>query len=132
MPRCGCDPWIWNTSFLVAAEVAEHPDQCGVWRRIAVLKDRGDRVAWRPGAGGVHHIVNLVTDPLPFSTSANDVGGAGQGRMLWDAVEGGAAVSKRMRPWWFFWTRWAGIIGRSGAGIRSMRGDLLSGDILSC
>ena len=54
----------FDTSFLVAAEVAEHPDHEGVWRRIRELKEQGDRFALT--APVLAEFVHIVTDARRF------------------------------------------------------------------
>jgi predicted nucleic acid-binding protein len=50
----------FDTSFLVAAEVAEHPDHDGVWRRVRELKAQGNRFALT--ALVLAEFVHIVTD----------------------------------------------------------------------
>lgn len=54
----------FDTSFLVAAEVAEHPEHDGVWRRIRELKAQGDRFALT--APVLAEFVHVVTDARRF------------------------------------------------------------------
>ncbi len=54
----------FDTTFLVAAEVAEHPDHDGVWWRIRELKAQGDRFALT--APVLAEFVHIVTDPRRF------------------------------------------------------------------
>ena len=54
-----------DTSFLVASEVAGHPDHAGVWRRISQLRQRGDRFGLT--AAVLAEWVHIVTDQRRFS-----------------------------------------------------------------
>ncbi len=54
----------FDTSFLVAAEVAEHPDHEGVWRRIRESKAQGDGFALT--AAVLAEFVHIVTDVRRF------------------------------------------------------------------
>jgi len=54
----------FDTSFLVAAEVAEHPEHDGAWRRIRELKAQGSRFALT--AAVLAEFVHIVTDGRRF------------------------------------------------------------------
>ena len=68
----------FDTNFLVAAEVAEHPDHARVWRRIRELKAQGDRFAVT--APVLAEFVHIVTDarrfklPLPMEQALIEAG----------------------------------------------------------
>lgn len=55
----------FDTSFLVAAEVAEHPDHDGVWQRIRELKEQGNRFALT--ALVLAEFVHVVADGRRFT-----------------------------------------------------------------
>lgn len=55
----------FDTSFLVAAEVAEHPEHAGVWRRIGELRNEGGRFGLTTLV--VAEFVHIVTDTRRFS-----------------------------------------------------------------
>jgi predicted nucleic acid-binding protein len=55
----------FDTSFLVAAEVAEHPEHDGVWRRIALLRESGEHFGIT--APVIAEFVHLVTDARRFA-----------------------------------------------------------------
>ena len=77
----------FDTNFLVAAEVAEHPEHAGVWRRIGELRNAG-------GGFGLTtlvlaefvHVVNdarRFTHPLPHKLPRAFVDHAPTARLRW-------------------------------------------------
>jgi predicted nucleic acid-binding protein len=55
----------FDTSFLVAAEVAEHPHHAGVWRRIGLLREQDARLAITMPV--IAEFIHIVTDARRFS-----------------------------------------------------------------
>jgi predicted nucleic acid-binding protein len=55
----------FDTSFLVAAEVAEHIDHAGAWRRIAIVREQGGRFALTLPV--LAEFLHIVTDNRRFS-----------------------------------------------------------------
>lgn len=74
-----------DTSFLVAAEVAEHPDHDGVWRRIRGLKAQGDRFALT--ALVLAEFVHIVTDARRFKDPLTMLQALTEARGWWEAID---------------------------------------------
>ena len=88
-----------DTSFLVAAEVAEHPDHDGVWRRIREIKAQGDCFALT--APVLAEFVHIVTDARRFKLPLTMPQALADARGWWEAsdVEHAAPDDDAMK--WF-------------------------------
>lgn len=75
----------FDTSFLVAAEVAEHPEHDGVWRRIRELKAQGSDFALT--ALVVAEFVHIVTDARRFKTPLTMAQALAEARWWWEASD---------------------------------------------
>ena len=75
----------FDTSFLVAAEVAEHPDHDGVWRRIRELKAQGDCFALT--APVLAEFVHIVTDARRFKMPLTMRQALAEARSWWEAAD---------------------------------------------
>ena len=76
----GCD-----TSFLVAAEVAEHPEHAAVRRRLGELRDGGERLGLMMPV--LAEFVHIVTDVRRFTMPLTMDEVLVKARMWWDAAE---------------------------------------------
>lgn len=74
-----------DTSFLVAAEVAEHPDHEGVWRRLRGLKAQGDQFALT--ALVLAEFVHIVTDARRFKNPLTMPHALAEARAWWEATD---------------------------------------------
>ena len=74
-----------DTSFLVAAEVAEHPEHAGVWQRIAELRDQGGRFGLT--APVLAEFVHIVTDARRFTSPLTMAEALAKARAWWEASE---------------------------------------------
>lgn len=75
----------FDTSFLVAAEVTEHPDHEGVWRRIRELKAHGNRFALTSLV--LAEFVHIVTDARRFKIPLTMPQALAEARGWWDATD---------------------------------------------
>lgn len=75
----------FDTSFLVAAEVAGHPAHPGVRRRIAELKAQGDRFGLT--ALVLAEFVHIVTDSRRFQQPLTMPEALAKARLWWEAEE---------------------------------------------
>ena len=75
----------FDTSFLVAAEVAEHPDHDGVWRRLRELKAKEDRFALT--ALVLAELVHIVTDARRFKNPLTMPQALSEARGWWEATD---------------------------------------------
>jgi predicted nucleic acid-binding protein len=74
-----------DTSFLVAAEVAEHPEHAGVWRRIALVREQDGRFAVKLPVPA--EFIHIVTDPRRFSNPLTMGEAIEKARTWWTADE---------------------------------------------
>ena len=89
----------FDTSFLVAAEVAEHPDHAGVWRRIAGLKAQGNRFGLT--ALVLAEFIHIVTDSRRFHRPLTMPEALAKARMWWEAAEVEQAAPNDDAVGWF-------------------------------
>ena len=75
----------FDTSFLVAAEVEEHPEHAGAWRRIALLREHGDRFGITTAV--LAEFVHVVTDSRRFTKPLTMAEAIGKARLWWEATE---------------------------------------------
>jgi len=74
-----------DTSFLVAAEVAEHVDQANARTTIRQLVAAGDRIAIAPQVLG--EFIHIVTDPRQFTQPLDLPTACGLAEQWWTATE---------------------------------------------
>lgn len=89
-----------DTSFLVAAEVVEHPEHDGVWQRIRDLKAQGDRFALT--ALVVAELVHIVTDPRRFRAPLTMTQALAEAGRWWEASEVDQISADAGAVAWFF------------------------------
>ena len=75
----------FDTSFLVAAEVEEHPAHAGAWRRIALLREKGDRFGITMPV--LAEFVHIVTDARRFARPLTMAEAIEKARIWWEAEE---------------------------------------------
>ena len=75
----------FDTSFLVAAEVEEHSEHAGAWRRIALLREQGDRFGITMPV--LAEFVHIVTDARRFAQPLTMAEAIEKARMWWEATE---------------------------------------------
>ena len=75
----------FDTSFLVAAEVEEHPDHAGVWRRLALVREGDGRFGIT--APVIAEFVHVVTDARRFAKPLTMTEAITKARMWADAAE---------------------------------------------
>ncbi len=75
----------FDTSFLVAAEVAEHLEHVGVWQRIALLREQGGRFAITIPV--IAEFIHIVTDPRRFLKPLTMTAAIEKARIWWTADE---------------------------------------------
>ena len=75
----------FDTSFLVAAEVAEHPEHAGAWRRLKALRDQGDRFGITTAV--LAEFVHIVTDTRRFTTPLTMEEALKKARVWWESGE---------------------------------------------
>ncbi len=74
-----------DTSFLVAAEVAGHPDHVAARALATSLRTQGDRFALTPQA--IAEFAHIVTDPKRFTAPLTMAQALERGRFWWDASD---------------------------------------------
>lgn len=70
----------FDTNFLVAEEVAEHPEHAGAWRRIGELRNAGGRFV-------LAEFVHVVTDARRFTHPLTMSEALEKARLWWEAEE---------------------------------------------
>jgi predicted nucleic acid-binding protein len=75
----------FDTSFLVAAEVAEHPEHAAVWQRITQLRAQGARFGLTTPV--LAEFVHIVTDARRFTQPLTMAEALIKARVWWEAAE---------------------------------------------
>ena len=75
----------FDTNFLVAAEVAEHAEHAGVWRRISELRERGDRFGLTSLV--LAEFIHIVTDARRFAAPLTMAAALQKAHVWWEAAE---------------------------------------------
>ena len=88
-----------DTSFLVAAEVEEHPDHAGAWRRIARLRETGGTFGITTPV--IAEFVHIVTDARRFAKPLTMAEAIKKARMWWKAAEVETVTASDAAVEWF-------------------------------
>ena len=89
----------FDTSFLVAAEVGEHPEHAGTWRRLAALREQGDRFGITLPV--LAEFMHIVTDARRFTKPLTMAEAITKARIWWEAAEVETITANEEAARWF-------------------------------